>query len=159
MVVAVNVVAVITLEGVAGTATGCTEDATPVVFAVGRAVFVSIFDGVEGTTKFFCFFTEEGCLEGCLVVTGEVGTVSSTNHGVAHDVALEGDEVVAGGSRLGLVEQPFVVNVTLQAFGAEVGGRFHEVTQAEASVLPAKAFGRLRLPALWKSLSMPYIKA
>ena len=47
VVLAVDVAAVITLEGVAAAAFGCTEDTTPIVGAVGVTIFVSIFDGVE----------------------------------------------------------------------------------------------------------------
>ena len=47
VVLTVDVAAVITLEGVAAAAFGCTEDTAPIVGAVGVTVFVSIFDGVE----------------------------------------------------------------------------------------------------------------
>ena len=47
VVLAVDVAAVITLEGVAAAAFAGTEDTAPIVGAVSVAVFVSIFDGVE----------------------------------------------------------------------------------------------------------------
>ena len=137
---AIVVVAVITLEGVAGgTAFACAKYAAPVVLPVGIAVFGGILDGVEGAAHFFRFFTEEGRLEDSAIIACDVSAVGRTNDGVTGDIALEANQFVTGCRGFARIQQPFVIDVAQDAFLAEIDTGFNEVTQANARCRTGKS--------------------
>ena len=122
IVVAVHVVAVVSLEGVAATAAG-----------FGRA---------EDAAHFVSILAEEDATKGGFVVAGDVGAVCRAHDGVADDIALEVDEFVLEHGRFVQALQPGVIDVAGDFFLADVKGGIDEVAQPHFGLVKAEGVGQ-----------------